>query len=99
MKKRAKKPKVYVELTAVWGNDDAESTIKISRRRWESIRAGAEYQTSAWSWYEGKRDSVVWSFANGEVSIDGEDGMVCVIDQPVLELFAYVICSDKDLLK
>ena len=96
MKKKAKKPRVYVELTAVWGNDDAESTIKISHRRWESIRAGAEYQTSAWSWYEGKRDSVVWSFANGEVSIDGEDCMQCVRDQPVLELIAHVISSDKE---
>jgi hypothetical protein len=48
MKRKAAKTKVYVVLTAFWGNDDAASTIKVSRR-WESIRAGAEYRTPAWS--------------------------------------------------
>jgi hypothetical protein len=83
MKKKAAKRRVYVELTAVWGNDDADSTIKISRRRWQAIRAGAEYSTSASSWYEGKRDSVFWSFADGEVTIDGEDGFQAVVGLPI----------------
>ena len=80
------RPRVHVELTAVWGNDDAESTIKISRRRWQEIRKGAEHFESAWSWYEGRRYPVTWSFSRGMVSIDGDDGMQCVVDDPVDEL-------------
>lgn len=86
MKKKAKKPKIYIELTAVWGNDDADSTIKVSRRRWQQIQDGAEYETSAWSWYEGRRYSVGWHFIDGEVSVCGEDGMQCVVGLPVSEL-------------
>lgn len=86
MKKKATKPRTYVELTAVWGNDDADSTIKVSRRRWKQIQDGAEYDTSAWSWYEGKRYSVSWHFAKGEVSVYGGDGAEYVIELPVEEL-------------
>jgi hypothetical protein len=86
MKKKATKPRIYVELTAVWGNDDADSAIKVSRRRWKQIQDGAEYETSTWSWYEGKRYSVSWHFSGGEVSVCGEDGMECVVGMPVAEL-------------
>jgi hypothetical protein len=79
MKKKATKPRIYVELTAVWGNDDADSAIKVSRRRWKQIQDGAEYETSTWSWYEGKRYAVSWHFSGGEVSVCGEDGMECVV--------------------
>lgn len=82
--------RISVEVTAYWGNDDAESTIKISRRRWQAILDGADYTTTAWSWYEGKRHSVAWSFANGGVSIDGKDGGQCVVDQPVSTLVARI---------
>lgn len=88
MRKKVTKPRIYVELTAVWGNDDAGSTIKVSRRRWEQIQDGAEYCTSAWSWYEGRRSSVVWHFSEGLVSVRGEDGLECVIRLPVAELIA-----------
>lgn len=83
--KRAKR-RAYVELTAYWGNDDAESTIKVSPRRWEAIQEGANYETSAWGWYEGRRFSVDWRFAGGNVSIDGEDGRQCVVEIPISEL-------------
>ena len=83
-----KRNRTRVCLTAVWGNDDAESTIEISRRRWRDIQDGAHYKTSAWSWYEGDRFSVFWRFADAKVSIDGEDMMQCVVDLPVSELFA-----------
>jgi hypothetical protein len=86
MKNKSTKSKVYVMLTAIWGNDDADSTIKLSHTQWEAIRAGAEYETSTWSWYEGKRFPVNWSFVNGCVSIFGEDGMECLIDYPVDDL-------------
>jgi hypothetical protein len=93
MKRKAIKHRVYVALTAVWGNDDADSTIKVSRRRWQAIRAGAEYETSAWSWYEGKRYSVAWSFANGNVSVYGGYGLECVNDEPVAVLIAQIVTS------
>jgi hypothetical protein len=37
----------FVEITAYWGHDDAESTIKLSPRKWEKIKAGAQFQESA----------------------------------------------------
>jgi hypothetical protein len=86
MKKKSAKRRVYVQLIAVWGNEDADSDIKISRRRWQAIRAGGEDSASAWSWYEGRRDSVVWSFADGEVTIHRGDGSQCVDGLPVDEL-------------
>lgn len=90
MKKKAKHPRIYVSLTAYWGNDDAESTIKVSRRRWKAIREGAEYIASTWSWYEGQRESVTWVFENSCVSIHGDDGMECVLELPVDELITEV---------
>ena len=77
MKKPAK-TKNHVKLTAVWGSDDADSTIKVSPRRWKAIQEGAEYGTVAVSWYEGEKYRVTWHFSNGMVSIEGEDGMQCV---------------------
>jgi hypothetical protein len=88
MAQKTEKRRAHIEITAYWGNDDAESTIKVSRRRWKEIQEGAEYATTAWGWYEGSRFSVAWSFAGGEVSIDGDDGMQCVVDLPICELIA-----------
>lgn len=33
----------FVELTAYWGNDDADSTIKVSIKKWEQIKSGAQF--------------------------------------------------------
>jgi hypothetical protein len=90
------KPRVYVELTALWCNGDAESTVKMSRLRWDSIVAGAAYSTAAWSWYEGRRKAVEWSFTNGKVSIDGEDGMQCIVDMSVDELVGQIVSAGKE---
>lgn len=76
----------FIELTACWGNDDADSTIKISATKWEQIKAGAQFLKTAKSYYEGQNYDVTWSFADGVVSIDGEDGRQCVADLPVEEL-------------
>ena len=84
VKIRTTKPKIWVELKAIWGNGDVESTIKVSGRRWDEIQNGAEYVTSARYWYEGEQYSVEWHFADGEVSIRGEDG--AQVDLPVSEL-------------
>ena len=77
-----------IQLTALWGNDDAESSILVSRRRWTAIQSGAEHIVDASSSYEGKRHKVVWRFANRRVWIDGEDGMECVVGLPVGELIS-----------
>jgi hypothetical protein len=77
-----------IQLTVVWGNDDAESSILVSRRRWTAIQSGAESIIEAFSSHEGKHYKVVWRFANGQVFIDGEDGMECVVGLPVGELIA-----------
>ncbi|MFN9603712.1 MAG: hypothetical protein ACK6A7_09750 [Planctomycetota bacterium] len=36
------------------------------------------------------RGLVTWSFEGGRVSIDGEDGMQCVVDKPASELIACI---------
>lgn len=84
----AAKPRPYVELSAVWGNDDGGSSIKVSRRRWKAIQAGAEYETMTWSWYEGERSATYSRFANGKVDITGPDFMEYAVDLPVSELGA-----------
>lgn len=78
--------KAFVEITAYWGNDDAISTIKLSQKKWREIQAGTQLVKPAWSYYEGNRYRVLWSFSNSEVKIDGEDGRQCVVDLPVDEL-------------
>ena len=85
--------KNFVELTAYWGNDDADSTIKLSAKKWNEIRAGAQFEKDAWSNYEGQRFRVVWLFGSGQVTIDGEDGMQCVVGLPVEELIVNPILS------
>ena len=89
MKTNAAKPRIYVKLRAVWGNDDKVSTIKVSRRRWSQIQGGAEYDTSAWSWCKGRRSPVSWQFRGAKVSVSSEGGMECVGDLPVKKLKAW----------
>ena len=76
----------FIELTAYWGNDDADSTIKVSRKKWEQIKAGAQFQKSAKSYYEGRSYDVVWQFSSGKVLISGDDGMMCADGLPVEDL-------------
>ena len=78
--------RIHIQLTTAWGNDDAESSIRISRRRWSAIQDGAAHEITTSSTYEGKRYQVVWRFAHSQVSIDGDDGMQCVVDLPVTDL-------------
>lgn len=84
----ASRKRSSVELTACWGEDDASSTIKVSPSRWRAIQEGAGYTARAWSYYEGKRESVAWSFADGQVSIGGDDGRECVVDMPISDLLS-----------
>jgi hypothetical protein len=89
MKKKATKPRIYIELIAEWGNADVESTIKVSRHRWEQIHNGAEYFTSAWAWYEGKMYSANWHFSEGEVSVFIRGDLSAMLS--VTELFTNII--------
>ena len=92
MKKKAT-PRIYIQLTAVWGNDDADSTIRISRRRWKNIQEGEEYATAAASYYEGGRGSVSWHFSGGLLSIFGDEGRECLLDHSVEHLIVDVVTS------
>jgi hypothetical protein len=91
-----RKRRVYVELRAYWGNDDAESTIKLSRRKWSAILEGENYTKSTWSWYEGKRYPVTWCFSNGLVSIDGEDGRQCIVDRDACDLNVHITDAARE---
>ena len=71
------KPETSVRVTAMWGNDDAESTIHVSRRCWQQILDGGFYETDAWSWYEGSRTRASWCFDGGKLTISLDDGMEC----------------------
>ena len=74
-----------VILRALWGNDDADSTTKISLRQWKRIQAGEEFEKQGWGYYEGRRFSVGWRFKGGEVFI-ASDEMEC-FQGPIEELF------------
>ncbi len=82
--------RAYVELTAYWGNDDAESTIKIGPHQWREIQDGGDYSRRGWGWYEGRRFSVSWSFGGKEFSIGADDGMECVLGRPISDLIVQV---------
>ena len=87
MAKQPPKPKrTYIELTASWGNDDSESSIKIAPSRWESIKDGGKFSKKSISYYEGEEEKVVWTFKDGLVSIDGEDGRQCILEEPIESL-------------
>ncbi len=81
--------KAFVEVTAYWGADDADSTIKLRLEKWKEIKGGAKFAKKGLSYYEGQSYEVLWSFGAGKVTIDGEDGMQCVADLPVEEL---IVC-------
>ena len=79
------KAETYVRITAMWGNDDADSTIEVSRRRWQLIQEGGDYDTTTWSWYEGARPKANWSFSDRELTISLDDGFECCI--PIQRLY------------
>jgi len=79
-------PPQKVTIRALWGNDDADSTIKISPTQWKKIQAGEEFERGAWGYYEGKRFSVWWRFKERKVTIYGGD-MECIIGEPIESLY------------
>jgi hypothetical protein len=85
-KPKPKPQRVSIVLNATWGNDDAESTIRLSRRQWKNIESGARIVRTAWAHYEGTRFRVVWTFENSRFTLDGDDGLQCIVDRDVAEL-------------
>jgi len=75
-----------IEFTIFWGNDDADSSIKLSSSNWEKIQLGAGFEKPAWSYYEGKRSRVCWVFKNKHFSVYGEDGEQFICDEPIEQL-------------
>ena len=66
-----------VSVRAVWGNSDAEATLKVTRSQWNRIIAGAEFAAATWAWYEGKRERVTFHFNSpqcGDLRVDGVEG-------------------------
>jgi hypothetical protein len=66
-----------VSISTVWGNNDAEATLKVTRSQWNRIIAGAEFAATTWAWYEGKRERVTFRFNSpqcGDLRVDGVEG-------------------------
>ena len=78
--------KSKTQVTAYWGNDDAESTIKMSSARLAALLNGGSHAQNAWGYYEGRRFSVRWTISEGTVNIDGDDGKQCVLEGALDEL-------------
>lgn len=74
-----------VSLTAFWANEDASSSIRIKKSDWDLICAGASYQKSARSEYEGARKDVHWEFSKGKFSVFESD-IQRVVEEPVQAL-------------
>ena len=88
-------PRTYIELTAWWGNSDAQSSIRVSRRKWKAIKQGLVFSKRSTGWYEGQRQSVVWHFSSAELSINGEEDEQFIVRQPVEDLIVQIVESKQ----
>ena len=88
-------PRIYIQLTAWWGNSDAQSSIRVSRRTWKHIKQGLVFTKRSTGWYEGQRQSVVWHFSSAELSINGEEDEQFVVCQPVEDLIVEIVESKQ----
>ena len=95
MNKKDYVPSINITLTALWGNGDAESSIRVSRRIWEKINAGMKFSADSTGWYEGTHQSVYWRFVDGKVYIDGEDGMQCIVGDTIDSLIVNIEKSQQ----
>jgi hypothetical protein len=75
-----------INLTVTWGDDCAESTLELTTDEWKDIQAGGEFEDYAESDYEGEIAGVTWRFKDGHLSIYGEEGRECILDEPVKNL-------------
>ena len=66
-----------IHLSVTWGNDDADATLVVSPARWRRICAGKPVSASTWSYYEGTRQRVGFTFNDpnpGDLCVGGDDG-------------------------
>lgn len=68
-----------ITLTAVWGNDDAESEIRVSRKNWVRICCGDGLTRVASRWYEGKRFCTYWNIVDRKVGVTNNEGGDCFL--------------------
>lgn len=69
-------PRRPIAIRVLWGNDDVEATLKVTRGQWAAIVAGEPFSAGTWSWYEGKRQRAVFSFNDpepGDLNVGGEE--------------------------
>ena len=70
-------PRKWVLVSAIWGNDDVEAEIKMSRLQWKKILDGEKYLTSCCYWYEGQKFTAYWRFnhsSRGSILVEYDDG-------------------------
>ena len=68
-----------ITLTAVWGNEDADSCTSLSYDEWLDICGGGELLRREVSYYEGEEFEVCWAIEDRQVRVSGEDGRECFI--------------------
>jgi len=93
-----KKTVKRVSLRAFWGNDDAESEIRLPLSKWKKILDGLEYKKGGYAWYEGRRFHVVWRFnkpnkrgSKDNFSIDADDGSECIADRSLSNIYVRIL--------
>lgn len=85
-----------IELVCFWGNDDADSRVRISIKQWNVILQGGSFSRSTWGYYEGKRERVFWEIDNHSLNISGESGADYIIDGSIDDLFVYDLRKVED---
>jgi hypothetical protein len=94
MNKECFEPKV--ELTAWWGNDDVDASVQVTQTEWEAIKNGGQFSAECTYCLEGEEYTAYWSFDNGHVTIDGDDGLQCVVGMPIEQLDAIPVTPNGE---
>jgi hypothetical protein len=81
-----KPPAPKISIRALWANNAATSTIKISPRQWKKIQEGKEFKKGGWGYYERQRFSVSWYFNNRNVTIYADE-QECIHRDPIEKLY------------
>ena len=63
-----------IDLTVLWGNGDAESTLTILWSQWLAICCGEDFVGESEGRYEGQSFTTFWSFEDRHVSVCNDDG-------------------------
>ena len=74
------------QVTAWWGNDDACSHLVVSDAVWREIQSGGACSLRSVAHYEGSAFDVQWNFSGSYVTVESDDGEVCLDEFPVADL-------------